>query len=124
MAPRFTWLKYAVVGSLGCLLGFGISAWLFSKAATEELIGRTAIAALNDLSHIAMIENNNHAKAKHYMELLVVQDLRFLSSHSKDKGESGRLSTEALRRAVNWRDQHPNLNLAPDLQTELKALNP
>ena len=124
MVSRLALLKYFAVGFLGCLFGIGIAAWHYSKVATEELVSRTAVAALNDLAHIAMIENNNQAKAKQYMELLVVQDLRLLSKHSKDKGESGRMSTETLHRVAFWRDQHPILKLSTELQSELTQLKP
>ena len=122
MAFPTTPIKYLIAAALGCIVGTSAVAWRSSKAAKEELVGRTAIAALNDLAYISMIGNNNQAKAKHYMEKMVVQDIRDLGAFSKLKGESGRLAQEAKRRIVCWRDQHPALDLSPELQAELKAL--
>jgi len=122
MAFPTTPVKYVIAAALGCIVGASLVAWRSSKKAKEELVGRTSIATLNDLAYISMIGNNNQTKAKHYMERMVIQDIRDLGEFSKIKGESGRLAQETIRRVVCWRDQHPALDLSPELQAELKAL--
>ena len=103
-------------GLLGGLIGVAASIRYYSRASVENEVGTTAVATINDLGLIANLDANESDKAKLRIEQLLVQDIDLFLLHSTDTGASGQTSREVLQRIVKWREQHPAIIVAPNLE--------